>query len=168
MNRSRKCVFVSHCLLAQAVVAQGLAKISRAAVKEVIQFCLDNDINIFQMPCPEVLCAAGGLGRNLRGKTWYEKNGLREISLEIAREQVSYLAKLMRADFEVLAILGVEFSPACAHHYLNKGRSIIRDKGIYIEELQRELKLQRLQVPFIGVNQRWTKKLERELKAILQ
>ncbi len=168
MNRSKKCVFVSHCLLAQVVRAKGLVKVSPAIVKQVVQFCMDNDINVFQMPCPELLCAAGGLGRDLHGKAWYEKNGLRETSSEIAKEQVGYIAKLIRAGFEVLAIIGVEFSPACAPSYLNKGRRIVKGKGIYIEELERELKLQKLRIPFIGVNQRWTRKLEKQLDEMLE
>jgi len=168
MNRSKKCVFVSHCLLAQVVRAKGLVKVSPAIVKQVVQFCMDNDINVFQMPCPELLCAAGGLGRDLHGKAWYEKNGLRETSSEIAKEQVNYMAKLIRAGFEILAIIGVEFSPACAPSYLNRGRRIVKGKGIYIEELERELKLQKLRIPFIGVNQRWTRKLEKQLDEMLK
>jgi predicted secreted protein len=167
MNRSNKCVFVSHCLLAQAVVAQGLAKNSSAIVKPLVEFCLDNDINIFQMACPEVLCYAGGLVRGVRGKNWYENNGLRKTSSEIAKEQVNYMIDLTRAGFKVLAIIGVEFSPACAPSYLNKGRRIIKGKGIYIEELERELQFQKLRVPIIGVNQRWMKKLRKQLDDIL-
>ena len=167
MNRSRKCVFVSHCLLAQVVMAKGLVKHSPAIVKQVVQFCMDNDINIFQMPCPELLCAAGGLGRDVCGKGWYEKNGLRETSSQIAKEQVNLMVKLIRSGLNVLAIVGVEFSPACAPSYLNKGRCILKGKGIYIEELERELKLQKLRVPFIGVNQRWTIKLKKQLSEIL-
>ena len=168
MNRSNKCVFISHCLLAQAVMAKGLVKLSPAIVKQVVQFCMDNDINIFQMPCPELLCAAGGLGRDVHGKSWYEKNGLRKSSSVIAKEQVNNMVKLTRAGFEVLAVIGLEFSPACAPNYLNKGRRIVKGKGIYIEELERELKLQKLQVPFVGVNQRWTRKLEKQLSGMLQ
>ncbi|MBW8038380.1 MAG: hypothetical protein FVQ85_00075 [Planctomycetes bacterium] len=167
MNRSRKCVFVSHCMLAQVVMAKGLVKHSPAIVKQVVQFCMDNDINIFQMPCPELLCAAGGLGRDVCGKGWYEKNGLRETSSLIAKEQVNLMVKLIRAGLNVLAIVGVEFSPACAPSYLNKGRCILKGKGIYIEELERELELQKLRVPFIGVNQRWTIKLKKQLSEIL-
>lgn len=168
MNRSNKCVFISHCLLAQAVMAKGLVKLSPAIVKQVVQFCMDNDINIFQMPCPELLCAAGGLGRDIHGKGWYEKKGLRETSSQIAKEQVNHMVELTRAGFEVLAVIGLEFSPACAPGYLNKGRRIVKGKGIYIEELERELKLQKLQVPFVGVNQRWTRKLEKQLSEMLQ
>ena len=167
MNRSKKCVFVSHCLLAQAVVADGLAKHASAAVRPVVQFCLDNDINIFQMPCPEVRCPAGGLGRSLRGKTWYEKNGLRETSSQIARQQADYMTELIAGGLDVLAVLGVEFSPACAVTYLNRGRAVIRAQGIYIEELRRELESRKLSIPFIGVNQRWLKKLDKQLREIL-
>ena len=168
MNRSKKCVFISHCLLAQVIVAKGLAKVSPAIVKPIVQFCLSNDINIFQMPCPEVLCEMGGLERQLHGKMWYENNGLRKISTRIAKEQVNYMKELINAGLDILAIIGVEFSPACAPTYLNKGRSVIKDKGIYIEELQQELKLQELQIPFIGINQRWHKKLEKQLNGILR
>lgn len=167
MNRSNKCVFVSHCLLAQAVMAKGLVKLSPAIIKQAVQFCMDNDINIFQMPCPEFLCAAGGPGRDVHGKAWYEKNGLRQTSSEIAKEQVNYMVKLIHAGFEVLAVIGVEFSPACAPNYLNNGRRIVKDKGIFIEELQREFMLRNLQVPFVGVNQRWMRKLEKQLSEVL-
>jgi hypothetical protein len=149
------------------MMAKGLVKLSPAIIKQVVTFCMDNDINIFQMPCPEFLCSAGGLGRDLHGKAWYEKNGLRDTSLEIAKEQVNYMIKLIREGFEVLAVIGVEFSPSCAPNYLNKGRRIVNDKGIYIEELQQELKRQKISVPFIGLNQRWHKKLDKELKEYL-
>lgn len=167
MNRSKKCVFVSHCLLARAVVAEGLAKHAAAAVKPVVQFCLDNDINIFQMPCPEVQCPAGGLGRPLHGKTWYERNGLRETSSQIAADQAAYMAELAAAGLNVLAVLGVEFSPACAVTYLNRGRAVMRAQGIYIEELCRELESRGMSVPFIGVNERWLNKLRKQLEEVL-
>ncbi len=167
MNRSSNCVFLSHCLLAQTVVARGLAKHTPAAVKPVVQFCLDNNINIFQMPCPEVQCPAGGLGRSLRGKVWYEANGLRETSVEIAKQQADYMAGLIEGGLNILAILGVEFSPACAVTYLNKGRTVTRAQGIYIEELHRQLDARGLSIPFIGVNQRWLKKLDTQLQELL-
>ena len=78
--RSKDCVFVSHCMLAQGVMANGLVKHFPGPVRPVLQFCLDHDINIIQMPCPETLCASGGLGRDPRGKKWYEQNGMRETS----------------------------------------------------------------------------------------
>ncbi|MCH9021281.1 MAG: hypothetical protein IID32_00770 [Planctomycetes bacterium] len=168
MKRSNRCVFVSHCMLNQAVMAEGLVRNEPAIIKQVLKFCMENDIGIVQMPCPETICDAGGLGRERRGKSWYEKNGLRQTSAKIAKEQTDYMSKLSSNGVEILAILGVEFSPSCAPNYLSKGRTIVRDKGIYHEELKRELQTRKLNIPFIGVNQRWKNKLERQLNEILQ
>lgn len=167
MRRSNRCVFLSHCLLAQLVRAKGLAKYFPAAVKPVIQFCLDNDINMIQMPCPESRCAAGGLRRDPHGKVWYERNGLREVAVRIATEQVDYMSELISAGYRVLAIIGVEFSPACAVNYLNRGPIIQKDRGIFVEEIQRRLRARKIEIPFIGVNQRALKKLDRQLKEML-
>ena len=165
--RSRRCVFVSHCMLAQCVMAEGVAKQFPAAIKPVVEFCLRHDINIMQMPCPETLCAAGGLGRSPHGKAWYEQRGLRETCSEIAKGQAAYIARLKQAGMNVLAIIGIDFSPACAVNYLNKGRSIIRGEGIYVEELRRELSQRGIELPFIGVSARWVKKMAKDLESLL-
>jgi predicted secreted protein len=163
MNRSKKCVFLCHCLLAQGVMAKGLVKLSPAIVKQVLVFCMENDINVFQMPCPELLCLAGGFGRNAHGKKWYEDRGLRETSSQIAKQQADYMLRLIRAGFEVFGIIGLEFSPACAPNYLNRGCRIVKGRGIYMEELEQELGRRGINVRFIGVNQRWARKLAVEL-----
>ena len=165
--RSKYCVFVSHCMLAQCVMANGVVKQFPGPVKPVLQFCLDNDINIMQMPCPETLCASGGLDRDPHGKKWYEENGLRETSREIAIGQVRYMRDLTDHGFVILAIIGVDFSPACAVNFLNKGRTMYRGQGIYIEELRCALEEHGLQIRLVGVCQRWHKKLERELSEML-
>lgn len=148
-------------------MAQGLVKKYPAVVRPLLEFCLEHEVNIFQMPCPESRCLAGGIARQPRGKQWYEENGLRAVSREIAREQVRYMASLVREGFEILAIVGVDFSPACAVNYLNKGRSIRPDRGIYMEELQECLKDHGIRCRFVGVNQRWERKLQRELQDLL-
>ena len=155
-------------MLAQSVMAEGLVRGSAASVRPVVEFCLRNDLNIFQMPCPETLCMAGGLGRPPRGKAWYEANGLRETARAIAQGQADYMARLRDGGIEIVAVIGVEFSPACGVNYLNKGRTIVRDQGIYVEELKAALFARNLDPMFVGVNARWTKKLERDLAALLQ
>jgi predicted secreted protein len=166
--RSKRCIFLAHCILAQCVRANGVAKYFAAALKPVVQFCLDNDINMMQMPCPESQCSAGGLGREPHGKQWYEQRGLREKSSEIAKSQSLYIADLINNGFEVLGILGMEFSPACAVNLLNKGPVIYKAEGIYIEELKKELHLLNVEVPIVGVNQRALKKLSRDLGNLIR
>lgn len=165
--RSLRCVFMSHCLLAQGVMADGVVKVFPGAVKPILQFCIDNDINIMQMPCPESLCPAGGLGRAPHGKTWYERNGLRETSRQIAEGQAEYIRKLVDQSYEVIGIIGVEFSPACAVNYLNKGLATYKDEGIYVEELKSALAKRGLDIPFVGFNQRWLKKLTADLTKLV-
>ncbi|HDZ73215.1 MAG TPA: DUF523 domain-containing protein [Aurantimonas coralicida] len=166
--RSRRCVFVSHCMLAQCVMAEGVVKQYAAVVKPVVEFCLNNDINIFQMPCPESQCASGGLGRAPHGKVWYERNGLRKTSKDIAEGQIAYMQRLRSAGMQILAVIGVEFSPACAVTYLNKGRAIVRDEGIYVEELKTKMSAEGFEVPFIGINARWTKRMAKDLESLLK
>lgn len=166
--RSTKCVFLSHCLLAQAVRAIGVAKYFPGPVKPVIQFCLDNDINMMQMPCPETLCASGGLGRDPHGKKWYEQKGMRDTAREIAVSQVAYMKNLIENEFSILAVIGMEFSPACAVNYLNRGQRIYRDQGIYVEELKALMAKEKIEIPFIGVNQRALKKLQKQLDSLLE
>ena len=167
MLRSQRCVFLSHCLLAQIVRAEGLAKYFPAAVKPVVQWCLDNDINMIQMPCPETLCDAGGLGRSPHGKAWYEERGLRETSRKIAQRQADYAKRLADAGATILAFIGMEFSPACAVTYLNKGPVIYRSEGIFVEELKAALLAVELSIPFVGINQRAHKKMRRDLEQLL-
>ena len=154
-------------MLAQGVMAEGVVKTHAASVLPVIEFCLRNEINIFQMPCPETLCAAGGLGRSPHGKGWYEKNGLRETARDIAIGQVAYMKRLRDAGMSIVGVVGVEFSPACGVNYLNKGRAIVRDQGIYIEELRAEMTRVSIEVPIIGINQRWSKKMMADLQGLL-
>lgn len=154
-------------MLAQCVMAEGVAKHFPGIVKPVVEFCLKHDLNIMQMPCPEAMCASGGLGRLPHGKSWYEANGLREISTRIANDQARYIESLIRAGIEVLGVIGIEFSPACAVNYLNRGRSIVKGEGIYVEELRRELSERGISIPFVGVSARWSKKLQRDLNALI-
>ncbi len=167
MLRSPRYVFLSHCLLAQGVRAEGLAKYYPAAVKPVVQFCLDNDVNMVQMPCPETLCPAGGLIRGPHGKVWYERAGLRDTCRPIAVAQAKYMRQLLDAGYEVLAVIGMEFSPACAVNYMNRGARIHRDQGIFIEELRSAMAERSVAIPFVGVNQRALKKLQRDLQTLL-
>ena len=148
-------------------MAQGVVQKSPAVVRPIVEFCLDHDLNILQMPCPESRCPAGGLVRAPRGKQWYEKRGLRETARSIAEGQVEYMRELVENGFEIVAVIGVDFSPACAVNYLNRGPSIYSDQGIYVEELRKCMDEHKMNIHFIGVNQRWHKKLRRDLEFLV-
>lgn len=165
--RSKRAVLVSHCILAQGVMAEGLVRDYPAIVRPVIEFCMDHDLNIIQMECPESHCIAGGIRRRPRGKAWYEKHGLRITCRELASRQVAQIGLLMLGGIDVVGIIGVDFSPACAVNFLNKGRSIQRDSGIFIEELRVALAAEKIDLPFIAISPKWKAKMRRDLENLI-
>jgi len=154
-----KCVFVSHCILAQTVKA----KPKSGVIREVVDFLMDHDINIMQMPCPETLFL--GVDRDTHGKKWYESKGFREKCKEIASSQVEYMNQLKKAGREIVGIIGVEFSPACST--ITDSSSRYRQEGIYMEELKKSMKLVNINVPFISVHSGWKNKMKEELEKLI-
>ena len=74
------------------------------------------------------------------------------------------MQKLIEAGKEIVGIIAVHMSPACSP---NEGRSPYNPKGIFIEELQKQMKCGGVEIPFIGVSDRWLKKLETDLNSLL-
>jgi len=159
--RSKNCVFLSHCLLAQVVRAQGVAKWPGSCTP-VVQWCLDNDVNMIQMPCPEYSCA--GMSRQTHGKKYYEEHHLRQKCLGDVHAVIEVMFDHLKSGHNILAIICVEFSPACSP---NEGRSPYNPKGIFIEELQKEMRATDIRsIPFIGVSDRWLKRLDKDLAGL--
>ena len=53
--RSKKIVFIAHCLINQNAISDGTA-VYPAAFTDLINLLMQNDIGIVQMPCPELCC----------------------------------------------------------------------------------------------------------------
>ena len=53
--RSKKVIFVAHCMLNQNAISDGTA-VWPAAHKALIDKCLAADAGIVQLPCPELMC----------------------------------------------------------------------------------------------------------------
>ena len=51
--RSRKVLFVSHCTLNQNAKVRVIAKFP-GAIRPLVELLLDNDVGMYQMPCPEM------------------------------------------------------------------------------------------------------------------
>ena len=50
-GRSRRVVFLAHCLLNQNAISDGTA-VYPAAFRELVQFFLEHQVGIVQLPCP--------------------------------------------------------------------------------------------------------------------
>jgi predicted secreted protein len=126
-KRSRKVVFLSHCLLNENTRYLGGA-CRAGAIGEVVQACLDGGIGIVQMPCPEQHAWGGVLKWRLlwffgsQGTMRYRLRHLllpvllwytRRVYRKIARQVAEQVADYQSSGFTVVGIVGVEGSPSC-------------------------------------------------------
>jgi predicted secreted protein len=150
MERGKKIVLVSHCILNQNARPMGGEKYS-GAVKEILELFTDSGVGIIQIPCPQ-LEFNEGLNRNSKSKDSYDNVGFRgkcqKLSTSIIHTIESYISK----NYEILGILGVEQSSTCGVYQVQNGKRSVPGKGIFIEELEREMQKKNFQVPIIGVN----------------
>ena len=90
MNRSKKVVFVSHCLLNQNARAKSQGK-APGVVKDVMELFLESDVGIVQIPCPHVE-HNGGVNRktSYNNGNGYEK-ACKKLSDSIIKQIEQYL-----------------------------------------------------------------------------
>lgn len=150
MERSRKVIFISHCILNQNAKAIGREK-APGSVKDLVDLLADSEIGIIQLPCPQIEFN-DGLHRKPKTKEQYDKkeyrNSCRKLSISLLNQIENYMSK----NYKIVGILGVEFTPTCAVHQLENSGKVAPGKGIFIEELEALMKKKRFQVPIIGVN----------------
>ena len=121
----KKIVFVPYPLLNYAE-----EKDSETA-REVIKLLLDHEIGLIQMPSVE-----------------NDRRTLKRVS----KETISLLKKSMKENYKVLGILGIEFSPIYGVNKVKADRRTVFGKGVFVEELEREMQNEGLQVPIVSVN----------------
>jgi predicted secreted protein len=126
-RRSRRVVFVSHCLLNQNVRYLGGAWARGAATDALAPF-INEGTGLYQMPCPEQ-AAWGGILKRLILRFYGPEGGwlsrqprfalplfrayTRIIYRRLARRVARDIEDYSKAGFEVVAIVGVGNSPSC-------------------------------------------------------
>jgi len=160
-GRSKKVVFVAHCILNQNSISDGTA-VFPAAFKDVIQFFLDADVGIVQMPCPEFCCL--GLDRgNIHGAespVVVENTRIRRAIQEpqpyakltrLAQHVAEQITAYRENGFEVLGIVGANRSPNCGVNTTSDHDEEIPGMGVFMETLTRLLADQGITLPMVGL-----------------
>ncbi|MBL8923268.1 MAG: DUF523 domain-containing protein [Myxococcaceae bacterium] len=120
-QRSHRVVFLSHCLLNANTRYLGGAACG-GANRELVQQCLDANIGIVQLPCPEEGAWGGVLKRRMLavyGRPAFEalvpvaEAYTRRVYRRLARKVVAQLADCLASGIEVIAIVGIDGSPSC-------------------------------------------------------
>ena len=155
--RSQKIIFVSSCLLNANNKVKELARYP-GLCKDVLDTLYKYDLGVQQMACPETLYL--GVQRWWHTKNLYDNVGFRNFCRDLARQVADYMENYEKVGYETVAILSSNGSPTCGvtltsfsedwggrPKELDYGESLAVGTGVYIEELQKEIKARGLKTP---------------------
>ena len=160
-GRSRRVVFLAHCLLNQNAISDNTA-VYPAAFQEVVKFFLERDIGIIQMPCPELCCLgldrgdpAGGTREvtveNTRIRAVMETPGPHERLMGLVDLVLLQIMEYHRYDFQVLGIVGANRSPNCGVETTSADNEEQPGKGLFMEALEQQLASAGVSLPMVGL-----------------
>ena len=166
--RCKRVLAVIECILNQN--ARDLGAASYMDMNwDVLDLCRTHQVGILQMPCPEMVCLGfertRSPGASIRDvlDTEEGRRCCRSLSVHIADRLHEYHAQ----GFRVLAVLGGNpQSPGCAVHEGRHG--LLPTSGVFMQELERELKGRALAVPFRGIRDHDAKLLGDDMQWLKQ
>lgn len=159
--RSKRVIFVAHCVLNQNSISDGTADYPSANV-DVIHALMDAQVGIIQMPCPELCCL--GLDRgNIYGAespVVVENTRIRKemqqapasVRLVVLVDQVMLqIEEYYKHRFEIIGIVGINRSPCCGVDTTSDHDNEISGQGIFVAAIQKALAAKNLSIPVIGI-----------------
>jgi predicted secreted protein len=131
-QRSKRVVFLSHCLLNENTRYLGGA-CRQACVREILEQCIERGIGMVQMPCPEQEAWGGVLKRHMlrvygtaraeAPSSLFERalgpivvGYTRLIYRRLARRIAAQIDDYLSSGFSVLGVVAVDGSPSCGLH----------------------------------------------------
>jgi predicted secreted protein len=171
-RRSRKVVFVSHCIINTNAIAIGpkTPNIWPAMIDEIVDCLKKNKVSIIQLPCPEQIYY--GLIRGIATKNDMDNPGFRKLCRKIAEEAINNMEQYIKNNFRVVAFIGRRGSPTCGvkKTHVRKNDEIIEENGmgILVEEICKIIKDKRIEIPLIDFEReekvQFIKQLEKLIK----
>jgi Predicted secreted protein len=159
--RSKRVMFVAHCVVNQNSISDGTADYPCAHV-DIIRALMDAQVGIVQMPCPELCC----LGLD-RGNIYGAESPLLIENTRIRREMLkepasARLAMLVdqvmlqideynKHGFTILGIVGINRSPSCGVETTSDNDNEIDGAGVFVAAIQKALAAENLSIPVIGI-----------------
>lgn len=140
MDRSKRVIFLSHCILNQNTVVFPLAR-AKGAYKKIVETIMDAGIGIHQLSCPEYKYL--GLSRKPMNKEEYDVPDFRKICNDISTDTTNVVREYLENDYEIIGIIGINQSPSC---------SIYGEQGVLMEELMKSLKTEGITIKTMDVS----------------
>ncbi len=172
-SRSRKVVFVAHCLLNQNSISDGTADCP-SQFTAVTDELMREEIGLIQLPCPELTCLGldrqdleGGrrplLEENTRIRALMKREENSKILEKRARDVVSKIKEYERFGMSVLGLIGVNRSPSCGVETTTDANLEILGRGVFIEQIAEALERNGLRLKMIGVR---TSQIEQSVEKV--
>lgn len=126
-ERSKKVIFVSHCILNENTRYLGGA-FRKGCVDELVDYLQTREVGIIQMPCPERECWGGVQKKGIikvygsKGALSYKiYNALLDLWIwnterkyrKLANKVVQEIRDYKDSGFEVVGVVGIDGSPSC-------------------------------------------------------
>ncbi|WP_040205717.1 CD3072 family TudS-related putative desulfidase [Neobacillus jeddahensis] len=135
MQRSKKILIVSHCILNQNTVIENEAR-AAGAVHSAIVWAMKEGYGFLQLPCPEFTF----LGLNRPSMTYEEYNTTeyREHCREILKPILQQAKDYVHNDYEITGLLGIQSSPSCDPTrgiFMEELTALFAENGIHLQTL---------------------------------
>lgn len=164
MKRSKKIVILSHCILNANSKIYGVCQY-QGNIKSVISKYLEENVGIIQLPCPELTYL--GLNRWGMTKEQYNNPGYIRHCRKLLEPILDQIKMYLSDGYNILEVVGIDGSPTCGANFScggytggdislapNQEEYIIEEKGVFIEEFQKMLKEEDIELKFTGINEK--------------
>lgn len=122
MQRSKKILLVSHCILNQNTVIDDEAR-AEGAILSAVEWAMNEGYGFLQLPCPEFTFL--GLNRPSMTYEQYNTPEYRKHCREILQPVLLQAEDYLNNGYDIVGLLGIQSSPSCD-----------LTRGIFIEELK--------------------------------
>jgi len=175
--RSKKIVFVSHCVLNQNSISDATADYP-GANESILKSLIQAKVGIVQMPCPELLCL--GLDRgdihggerdvvveNTRIRKKLEEPNSIEIIKNLVNQIVFQIEEYRRNGFAVLGIIGINRSPSCGVNTTSRNNQEVEGQGVFFEALGKALEKKNISIDMLGIKAAETDKALKSIQELI-
>lgn len=123
MQRSKRILLVSHCILNQNTVIKEEAR-ALGAIPSATDWIKEEGFGVVQLPCPEFTFL--GLDRPPMTYEEYDNENYRSHCQKILTPIMEQILEYQRCGYEITGVLGIQSSPSCD-----------QTRGVFMEELQK-------------------------------
>lgn len=159
--RSKRVIFVAHCMLNQNSISDGTADYPSAHA-DVIRALMDAQVGIVQMPCPELCCLGLDRGNiygaespvvveNTRIRKELQKAPASAHLAVLVDQVILQIEEYQKHGFTILGIVGINRSPSCGVDTTSDYDNEIEGQGVFVAAIQEALAAKNLPIPIIGI-----------------